>query len=126
MALAVADPQRHVITYDPNVLPHRDRYLSLVDPRTRGRIQLVKEKAQTGPAPGTVIDMIFIDGDHSRKATAAAFRVWERVLVPGGVAAFHDYGPVYPIVAGAVEDLGLEGVVWGNLFLWYKEPTCSG
>lgn len=53
MAFAVADPGRQVVTYDPNVLPRRGRYLSLIDPATRARIELVHERGEVGPDQST-------------------------------------------------------------------------
>jgi Methyltransferase domain len=122
MALALADSGRRVVTYDPEVRPMRDRYLSLIDKRTRGRIELIRDRGERGPEPGATIDMLFIDGDHSREATCAAFRAWEPALDAGGVAAFHDYDPVHQGVIRAIDDLDLDGAVFGNVFLWHKDP----
>ncbi|MDP9225330.1 MAG: class I SAM-dependent methyltransferase, partial [Actinomycetota bacterium] len=117
MALALADSSRRVVTYDPEVLPMRDRYLSLIDDETRGRIDLIRDRGERGPEPGATIDMLFIDGDHSREATCAAFRAWEPALDAGGVAAFHDYHPAHQGVIQAIDDLDLDGAVFGNVFV---------
>lgn len=37
------------------------------------------------------IDLLFLDGDHSYRGTAADIRGWSRFVAPGGMLALHDY-----------------------------------
>ena len=39
---------------------------------------------------GTMLDMVFIDADHSFEAVLRDWKDWSPFLVPGGVVAFHD------------------------------------
>jgi predicted O-methyltransferase YrrM len=121
IALALADPLRRVVSYDPEAHPQRERYLALVDGGTRARIELHRRAGQDAqPAPSTV-DFLFVDCAHDRVSTADSFRAWEPAIVPGGVVAFHDYDhPDYPGVREAVEELELRGEVRGGVFVWRK------
>jgi predicted O-methyltransferase YrrM len=120
-ALALADDQRHVTSYDPVARQERERYLALVPPDVRARIALHTEPAQhVEPEPDSV-DFLFLDTEHDRITTRESFRRWEPALRPGAVVAFHDYGhPLYPGVAEAVEELGLTGRYGGGIFVWIK------
>lgn len=56
------------------------------------------------------VDLVFIDGNHSRKAVLFDAKVAKRVLRPGGLAAFHDYkSPHDPEVVEAVDELIANG-----------------
>jgi predicted O-methyltransferase YrrM len=119
IAFALADRRRQVTTYDPTVWDFRERYLALAG-RARGRISLVQAPGASGPAPGSPPpELVFIDSSHEREDTLAEFRAWRDALTPGGIVAFHDYEePAYPGVADAIRELGLEGEVFGHLFVW--------
>jgi predicted O-methyltransferase YrrM len=121
-AFALAEPGRRVITLDPQVRPERDAYLGLLDDDARSRVELVQAGSEQGPralgdAEPPAVDVLFLDGDHSREGVLTAFEAWRETLVPGAVVGFHDYGdPDFPGVAEAVAELGLEGEVVGSLF----------
>ena len=117
-ALALADPRRRVISYDPIVRPERERYLDLSG--ARGRIELREAGGEGGPAPGDPPpDFVFVDGSHERELTIATFEAWRGALAPGGAIAFHDYGnELYPGVTEAIRELGLEGDVERDVFVW--------
>ena len=119
IVLALADPQREVVTYDPTVRRERDLYLRLVFGAVRSRIRFVAEPGEAGAASGGPVDLLFVDSSHGRDETIAEFEAWRPRLRPGAIVAFHDYGnPSYPGVAEAVGALGLEGEVKGSLFVW--------
>ena len=121
VALALADRGRHVLSFDPVVRPERDRYLALA-PAARERIELVDAPGEQGLGahPGPV-DLVFVDGSHERERTIATFAAWRDALAPGGAIAFHDYGnPQYPGVGDAIRELGLEGRVARDLFVWSR------
>ena len=123
IALALADPARRVASFDPVVHRHRERYLGLVAPSVRSRIDFVRAVGSEAAAGAAPIDMLFIDSTHERDGTLAEFRAWRGRLEPGAVVAFHDYGhPGFPGVAQAVADLGLDGEVHGGLFVWLAPP----
>jgi hypothetical protein len=122
VSLALANSRRRVVTYDPNIHPQRDFYLQLVDEETRRRVEIRHGVGEAGPASGEEVDLVFIDSGHSSRVTVASFVAWEPSVVPGGIVAFHDYGnPSYPGVKAAVDELGLEGELFGNLWTWRKE-----
>jgi predicted O-methyltransferase YrrM len=119
IALALADPARRVSSFDPVAHCNRDRYLGLVVPSVRSRIDFVRAAGSAAAAGSAPVDMLFIDSTHEREGTLAEFRAWRERLEPGAVVAFHDYGhPGFPGVAQAVAELGLRGEVLGGLFVW--------
>ena len=119
LALALADPARRVVSYDPEVRSQRERYLRLVPAATRARIELRNGAAEDAHADPRSVGFLFIDCAHDRETTAAAFATWQPAMGPDGVVVFHDYDhPRYPGVREAVEQLGLEGTSRGGVFIW--------
>jgi len=113
-ALALADRNRRVVSFDPVVRPERDRYLELAG-AARDRIELLALPGERGPREQ--VDMLFIDGSHERDRTIETFRIWRPAVTR--VVAFHDYGnPAYPGVSEAIAALGLEGRVVRDIFVW--------
>jgi predicted O-methyltransferase YrrM len=119
IALALADPGRRVVSYDPEVRSQRERYLRLIGFGDRARIELRTGSAEdVEPAPDSV-GFLFVDCSHDRETTAAAFTAWRPAMAPGGVVVFHDYDhPRYPGVREAVEQLGLRGTSSRGVFIW--------
>jgi predicted O-methyltransferase YrrM len=117
-ALALANRERRVISYDPIVRPERERYLDLSG--ARDRIELREAGGEAGPAAGDPpAEFVFVDGSHEKGLTIETFRAWAGRLAPGGAIAFHDYGnDLYPGVTEAIEELGLEGAAERDVFLW--------
>lgn len=117
-ALALADRERRVVSYDPIVRPERERYLDLAG--VRDRIELREAGGEAGPAGGDAApDFVFVDGSHEKALTIETFRAWRGELAPGGTIAFHDYGnELYPGVTEAIAELGLEGTVERDVFVW--------
>ena len=114
-ALALSDRRRHVITYDPFPHAQRGRYLQLLAPAVRARIDVCDQPATDGPAGDPRVELLFIDiGGHTRLDTVGAFMAWRRVLAPDAVVVFHDYGPTFPGVAEAIASLGLDGEARGR------------
>jgi predicted O-methyltransferase YrrM len=122
-ALALADPARRVLSFDPIVRPEREVYLGFLPPAARERIALVDEPGERDAAGrGVRPDFVFVDGSHDRVLTARTFEAWRPLLAPGAVMAFHDYGNAsYPGVTEAIEDLGLRGEVVRDVFVWRAE-----
>lgn len=55
---------------------------------------------------GPLVGLLYIDGDHNRRAVLADFRAWRRHLAPNAVVIFDDFGVTKnPGVALAVGDL---------------------
>ena len=119
ISLALADPRRRVVTYDPIVRSERERYLELAGRAVRERIELLAEPGEDATPALSSVGFVFVDSAHDRESTVATVAAWRPALRPGGVMAFHDYGhPDWPGVREAVEELGLRGEVVGGLFVW--------
>jgi predicted O-methyltransferase YrrM len=119
-ALALADRERRVLSFDPRVWPERDRYLALAGPDAASRIELIAAGGEDGPGEHAFRpDMVFVDGSHERELTVRTFTSWRPALAPGAIVAFHDHdNPEYPGVGAAIRELGLEGEVAGDVFVW--------
>jgi predicted O-methyltransferase YrrM len=116
IALALAEPRRRVVSFDPVEHDHRERYLALA-PAAAARIEFVA--APGAEARGEGVELLFVDSTHEREPTVQEFRAWRPRLAPSAIVAFHDYDhPQFPGVREAVEELGLEGEVRGGMFVW--------
>lgn len=120
IALALDDPRRRIVSYDPSVRIARDSYLALAGAGTRERIELRAEPDSAGPHAGDApVELLFVDSEHEREPVLAAFAAWRRALAPGAIVVFHDYAhPDYPGVRDAVGELGLGGEERGGVFVW--------
>ena len=119
VALALADPARTIVSFDPVARGQRERYLELAGPGVRERITFVEGLGEDGPGDVSGVDLLFIDSSHEREPTLAEVAAWRPALAPGALIAFDDYGPPdYPGVAEAVAELGAEGEARASLFLW--------
>ena len=120
-ALALADPERRVLSFDPKVWPERERYLGLAGPDAAARIELVEGGGENGPAGREFEpDMLFVDGSHDRDLTIRTLENWRPALAPGAIVAFHDYeNPKYPGVSEAIRALDLRGEAVGDVFVWH-------
>jgi len=119
--ITLARPDREVHSWDVEAHPERERYLALLAPGDRARVQLHDRPGGLGPADPPPVDAVFIDSSHEREETVATFRTWEPALAPGGIVAFHDWeDDAYPGVTEAVRELGLLGEARGHLFVWRK------
>lgn len=126
MALAAAAPARHVTSFDPVDPPERERYLSLLSPQARARIELVQAPGADGPRRPGPVDFLYIDSSHEREALLAELRAWMPVLENGAVVVFDDYNhPDYPGVAQGVAELGLAGAQHGTMFVHVHRPTAA-
>jgi predicted O-methyltransferase YrrM len=119
-ALALADRERRVLSFDPKVWPERERYLRLAGPDAAARIELVAGGGEAGPGGREFTpDMLFVDGSHERELTIRTVESWRPALAPGALVAFHDWeNPKYPGVSEAIRALGLDGEAVGDVFVW--------
>ncbi len=118
ITLALDDRRRRVVTYDVIEREEAKRYLDLVGPDVRERIELVVAPGCTGPQDQQPVDLLYIDSSHTREHTIAEVQAWQPYLRPGAPILFDDYThPDYPGVREAIEELGLEGEVRGTLFI---------
>jgi methyltransferase family protein len=117
-ALAAADPRRRVTSLDLVARPERERYLALLGPSARARVELVEAPGASAPPSGAIVDMLYVDSSHQRDDVIAEVRAWTPALTSGAIVVLDDYGHAdYPGVAQAVAELGLAGTPRGTLFV---------
>lgn len=117
-ALAIANPDAHVVTFDP-IAHERSVYLGRLPRGVGQRVWPVPRRGDEGPVFPTLVDLLFIDGAHDREAVVGDFQAWAPSLRPGAIVAFHDYAPAWPGVGEAIhDDLGLQGEHVFDMFVW--------
>lgn len=52
-----------------------------------------------------LVDMVFVDGDHSTKGVERDIAGWLHHIKVGGIIAFHDYGERWPRVVEVIDRL---------------------
>jgi len=69
-------------------------------------VQMLGDSKQVGRDwAGGLIDMIFIDGDHSYEGCSGDIEAWHNHVKPGGIIAIHDYEKdVWPAVKKATDE----------------------
>jgi predicted O-methyltransferase YrrM len=118
ICLALDDPTRRIVTYDVGRHPMLDRYLALVSPEVRARIEFVCAPGDEGPRGDDAVDLLYIDTAHEKASTVSELDAWRPVLRPGAVVVFDDVThPEYPGVRDAIAELGLQGDVRDGLFV---------
>jgi cephalosporin hydroxylase len=63
--------------------------------------------------PNLELDLLFIDGDHSREGVEADWMLYEPLVKKGGVVGFHDCGTAHPAVGAFLDDL--RKGMWGTV-----------
>ena len=118
ITLALDDPERRVVTYDPIKRPEPEHYLSLVGRDVRDRIEMVAAPGSTGPEDREPVDLLYIDSSHEREQTIHEVRAWQPHLRAGALIIFDDYRhPDFPGIRQAIEELALDGEQRGTLFI---------
>jgi predicted O-methyltransferase YrrM len=118
IALALANPNRQVTTFDPLEIPIRQQYLALVPAQVRDRITFVTAAGSTGPRSPEPVDLLYIDSSHALADTLAELEAWRPVLRTGSVVVFDDFTHAdYPGVREAVAQLQLTGEQRGTMFV---------
>jgi predicted O-methyltransferase YrrM len=118
IAFALADHGRDVITYDPFDRPERQRYLGLIGPQVRSRIEFFAAPGSSGPPEGRTVDLLYIDSSHLREETISELSAWRSALSPGALVVLDDYThPDYPGVREAVDELRLSGEQRGTMYV---------
>lgn len=88
----------------------RDRELeeALTRYGLRDRVRLLVADSRTVELPEPVLDLLFVDGDHTYEGVRADLGRWAPLVRPGGHVLLHDavdtggYGNVYPGITRAV------------------------
>jgi hypothetical protein len=111
ISLALAHPEREVISYDPFQRPEPMRYLELVPEQVRRRVTLVRERGDSGPRTDRPVDLLYIDTSHEQEDTIRELEAWRPVLRDRAWVVLDDYAhPDFPGVKAAVSEMQLDGV----------------
>ncbi len=69
------------------------------------------------------VDLLFVDGSHSRGDTLDAFTRWARKVKPGGCVVFHDHN--WPGVKADIEMMKLDVTTIYDMAVWRKPKEAS-
>jgi len=118
ISLALAHPEREVISYDPFQRPEPQRYLELVPEQVRGRVTLVLGRGDSGPLTDRAVDLLYVDTAHEQADIIRELEAWGPVLRDGAWVALDDYThPDFPGVKAAIEEMQLDGEERDGLFV---------
>jgi Methyltransferase domain len=118
ISLALAHPEREVISYDAFERPQPRQYLQLVPEQVRQRVTLLVERGDTGPRTSRPVDLLYVDTNHDRADTIRELEAWWPVLRDAAWVVLDDYGhPDFPGVKEAVGELRLAGEERDGLFV---------
>ena len=87
ISLAIAHPDRDVVTYDPFQRVETQRYLELVPESVRRRVTFVAEPADSGPHSDRPVDLLYLDTTHERDDTIREYEAGGRSCGPAVVGA---------------------------------------
>lgn len=119
IALALSDPERTVLSFDPVAYPRRERYLALAGGDVARRLEFVQGPGEQGAHRAHDVELLFVDSSHEREPTLRELAAWRPRLAPGALVVLDDYGnPRFPGIRAAVEELGLPGFERQDLFVW--------
>lgn len=98
-----------VLSVDLDLEAQATRAIALVEALQgaglRERVHLVVGDSRAYPVAPGKLDLLFVDGDHSREGVMADVAHWWPALRPGGHALFHDATRQFPWVAGVADAL---------------------
>ena len=109
LTFAEARPDAHIITIDISAggpLGGMEGERNAFDDYNMGYYpeQILGDSAVVGKAwDRGLVDMVFVDGDHSTKGVEGDVEGWLRHIKIGGIIAFHDYGDRWPRVVQVVD-----------------------
>ena len=108
LTFAEARPDAHIITIDVSaggplggMAGERNAFN---DANMEYPEQILGDSAMTGMLwERGLVDMVFVDGDHSTKGITRDITAWLPHIKVGGIIAFHDYGDRWPRVVQVVD-----------------------
>ena len=126
LALALQDPHREVITYDPVYRAERERYLELVDPGCASASRSCRPRARAGRSTSARSTCSTWTAPTDAATRSRSSTPGSRALAPGALVILDDFThPDFPGVREAVQELGLSGRQRGTLFV-HGGPPVSG
>lgn len=107
LAMLEARPDAFIFSLDVNVCPLEAEHIRQAGQDARRVVRVLGASQETLRFwPACSVDMVFVDGAHDYAGVCEDARQAMRILKPGGIIAFHDYGtPSLPTVVRAVDTM---------------------
>jgi hypothetical protein len=108
----------YVMTYDQHALQTPDQ-CDKARKNAAGKIAMFRGRVEIVWLPSVMaakqiedasVDLVFLDGDHSRIGVATDLAAWENKVKPGGYIGGHDYGN--PSLAGDFSGVKVAVDLW--------------
>jgi len=126
-SLFAGGPSTRIVAIDPHMVGddsprfgfnHQDREVLVSTLHRYGVESNVQEMVMTSREAlaswdGSLIDLLWVDGDHSYEAAHFDLKAWGALVRPGGIIAGHDYKPRFPGVIKAWDELITASRGWG-------------
>ena len=84
-------------------------------------VRLLGKSHEIGEHWPWLVDMVFVDGGHDYESVRLDIEAWVPKVRPGGIVAFHDYGPGGKYDIKAIKDV-VDAMMAGHEVILY-EPT---
>jgi len=91
MAMLEQSPKSHVFSIDRDPNNHELDNLVQSSVDWRRVIRILGRSQDVGAVWPSMVDMVFVDGDHSTEAVRQDIKAWLPYIVRNGFMLFHDY-----------------------------------
>ena len=102
---AMMAPEAKLYGIDIEDPPGRQKYFDEIGLTERGVKYFHSDSVEVAKDWKIPIDVLFIDGDHSKEGVERDIKAWSKHVKPGGWILFHDYDSTSPGVVTAVNNL---------------------
>lgn len=107
LAFLEARPDAFIFSVDVQVCPKEREHLNQAGVDTWRVVRCLGRSQNIGRYwPDHSADLVLVDGGHAYLDVIKDYDAWVKVVKPGGIVVFHDYGtPSLPGVARAVDEI---------------------
>lgn len=107
LAMLEARSDAFIFSIDVQICPLEAQHIQQAGLDTRRVVRVLGASQQVLQYwPAETVNMVFVDGAHDYASVCEDAHQAIRILKPGGILAFHDYGtPSLPHVARAINDM---------------------
>ncbi len=91
--------------------------------KKRCRVMRMASLEAAAQMAGEMVELVFIDSEHTYGACKADIQAWLPLVKPGGWLGGHDYKPRFDGVIRAVDELLPDRLLGADSTWWYRVPV---